>query len=127
MPLLALPADMVSLAAVGLHDCPGAACWASHAAPLPLPSDQMGERPSSSPQELPSFEELMNPKAAGKGGPPALVGGARTSILAKTRKFVASADTQDQALALYVNSQVRLVPGTKRLTAYQPGHSITHP
>lgn len=31
----------------------------------------------------------------------------RRRLLAITRKFVASADTQDQALALYVNSKVR--------------------
>lgn len=59
-------------------------------------------------QELPSFEELMNPPKLLKDSQPVLSPGPiRTAVLAKTRKFVASPDTQDQALALYVNSQVQ--------------------
>lgn len=51
----------------------------------------------------------MNPRAGRRNrdsSDAALTGGARSKVLALTRKFVASADVKDQALALYVNAQV---------------------
>ena len=49
----------------------------------------------------------MAPRPGAKGGGQEMLAGAkRTQVLALTRKFAASADVQDQALALYVNSQV---------------------
>ena len=42
-----------------------------------------------------------------RGGAAAeLTGPARNAVLAATRKFAASPDVQDEALALYVNAQV---------------------
>lgn len=59
--------------------------------------------------DLPTFDELMNQKKPAKGEKPAaasISSAERTSVLSKTRKFASSADVQDQALALYVNSQL---------------------